>query len=441
MNPLHTTNDPSENDVPFCRRMSVIDPTAYLLGIERTRSDMRQLGGLLCILGIGAAHSALALTAVLVDGMGGEMQIDGLKLPALIATLIQVGLGMAAMAVGFFTLVVTPISKTAHKVAKILLLVVNLGPIPFVITVVRIAQGASEPPEDNAFIPPELNPTQTHIRFVVAMGLLGLVSVCASLIGGLTVVGLNLSAYLGGQAVDKHQGYYVLRFAYYSILQFIGGFSQLALGVFLAAKYGWGPYDYPVHVTVYTVFFPFLTIIVGAVQVLWGIYGWCRAVGWVKIRSKDDNRFMIATLVCWVVTMVLQIIVQPAYGSGMAYLTESQTYAAVYLGNFVMPAWLDYMVRVTPSRIDPSYFSLPEDTKCKEDLLCRIFKMTEDKAADEMPRCSRVSIDCTDRSISVDLEQKTDSPKGFGNVCVIHFRAFVSRVKQMWITDTIRRSG
>lgn len=388
-------------ELVFCRRMSSADPTKYLLGIERNRSEMRQLGGLLVILGIGAANSALALTAAIVEGSSGTMQIDGFKLPALIATLIQVAMGMVAMVVGFITLVATPISKMSHRVAKILLVVVNLGPISFVVTVIRIAMGANEPPEENDFIPYILNPTQTHIRFVVAMGILGLVSVCASLIGGLTVVGLNLNSFLGGHIVDKHRGYYVVRFGYYSILGFIGGFSQLALGTFLGAKYGWGPYDEPVHVAVYTVFFPSMTIVVGAAQTMYGIYGWCRAAGWLKMGSKLDNKFMVATLIAWIITMALQVIVQPSYGGGVMYLAEGATYAAVYLGNFVMPAWLDYMVRVTPSRVDRSYYSLPEETKCKEDFLCRVFKVTEGTIPSRSERSSRISIECTSRSNSL----------------------------------------
>jgi hypothetical protein len=106
----------AHKELIFCRRMSTADPPKYLLGIERNRSEMRQLGGLLVILGIGAANSALALTAAIVEGGCGTMQIDGVKLPALIATLIQVAMGMIAMAVGFITLVATPISKVAHRV-------------------------------------------------------------------------------------------------------------------------------------------------------------------------------------------------------------------------------------------------------------------------------------------------------------------------------------
>lgn len=390
----------------FCQRMKAVNPTAYELGIERSRSNMRQIGGLLCILGIGAAHSALAMTAMIIDGGIGKSQIEGFKLPVLVSTLIQVMFGMYATVVGFSTLVATPISDTAHTLARILVVVVNLGPIAFILVLIRLVEGAMDRPEYYNFIPDVLSPTQPQIYFVVAMGIVGMVSVRLSLTGGLTCLALSLNAHLGGQAVDMYRGRFVTRLAYFSLLQVIGGFSQFALGIFLAASYGWGPYNQAVHVLIYTVFFPSLAIIVGAFQILWGFYGFARAVGWVKIRSINDNRFMLATLVTWLVTMILQVMVQPAYGGGMAFLAESPAYAAVYIPSFVMPVWLEYMLRVSPDRIDPSYYSLPESTTCKQDLFCWIFGITEGEPhSDEI---STGSLARTASSASLDIEQQHD---------------------------------
>jgi hypothetical protein len=390
----------------FCQRIKAVDPTAYELGIERSRSDMMQIGGLLCILGIGAVHSALAMTSIIIDGGIGLSQINGFKLPVLVSTLIQVMFGMYATLVGFSTLVATPISDIAHTMARILAVVVNLGPIAFILVLIRLVEGAMEGPAYYQFIPDVLSPTQLQVYFVVAMGIVGMVSVRLSLTGGLTCLALGLNAHLGGQGVDMYRRRFVIRLAYFSLLQVIGGFSQFALGVFLAASYGWGPYSQAVHVLIYTVFFPSLAIFVGASQILWGMYGFARAVGWVKIRSRDDNRFMLATLVTWLVTMILQVIVQPAYGGGMAFLAEIPAYAAVYIPSFVMPAWLEYMLRVSPDRIDPSYYSLPENRRCKQDLLCWIFGITE--AQLPIDETSTGSLARTDSSASLDLEQQSD---------------------------------
>jgi hypothetical protein len=375
-------NESQETEQPTITASSATNPSArdklfMALGIERRKSDMRQLGALLVILGMGAAYSALAFLSILVDGMTGVRHVEEFRLPALVATVVQTSIGMTAMVIGFVTLIATPLTKRAHVWAKILVAVVNIGPVSFIITVVKLIQGASQPPEENDFIPLILSPTQTDIRFAVAMGILALVSVCATLIGGLTVVGLSLCAYLGGQQVDKHQGYYIVRFAYYNLLVFIGGISQLMLGMYLWVRFGCGPYEEPVHVTTYTIFFPWMTCFVGAAQTSMGIYGWSRALRWSNTRDKDDHRFMYTTLSTWIVTMIFQIIVQPSYGDGTSYDAEGATYAAVYIGFFVMPAWLDHMVRHTPPRIDPSHFALPPCTQCKEDAFCKLFGLTE----------------------------------------------------------------
>ena len=356
---------------------AVHDSIALQLGMERMKSDMRQLGALLAILGIGASFSALSLTAILVEGMTGAQQLDDFRLPVLVATIIQTALGMAAITVGLVMLLANPMTKRAHLWAKILVFIVNLGPIALVITVVKLVMGAREPPESSNFIPPAMNPTVSDIHMTVAMGILALVSVCTALIGGLTIVGLSLCAYLGGQPVDKHKGYYIIRYAFYNLLVFMGGISQLSLGVYLWIRFGGGPYYEAIHVTTYTVFFPGLSCLVGAFQTFMGIYGWSRALGWIRIHGKSDCRFLYVTWITWIVTMLFQVIVQPSYGRGDSYDAEGATYAAVYIGFFIMPAWLDHVVRNTSSRIDPAEFGLPPCTKCKEDPLCRIFGLTE----------------------------------------------------------------
>ena len=237
--------------------------------------------------------------------------------------------------------------------------------------------GAREPPESTHFIPPAMNPTASDIHITVAMGILALIAVCTALIGGLTIVGLSLCAYLGGQLVDKHKGYYIIRYAFYNLMVFMGGISQLLLGAYLWIRFGGGPYDEAIHVTTYTVFFPGLSCLVGAFQSFMGIYGWSRALGWIKMHGRSDCRFMYVVWTTWIVTMLFQVIVQPSYGRGDSYDAEGTTYAAVYIGFFLMPAWLDHVVRNTPSRINPAHFGLPSCTKCKEDPLCRIFGLTE----------------------------------------------------------------
>jgi hypothetical protein len=64
----------------------------------------------------------------------------------------------------------------------------------------------------------------------------------------------------------------------------------------------------------------------------------------------------------------LQFIFQPAYSDGDVYNAEASTVACVYLGFFLMPAFLDYLVRTTPVQPRPEYYGLAKDAYYKEDL-------------------------------------------------------------------------
>ena len=312
---------------------------------------------------------------MLIDGMQGKAQVAGFKLPGLVATIIQTLLGMASMLIGFVHMTVAPMGSKPRLVGRILVGIVNLGPISFVITILRIIQSSTEPIETNPFIPVRLNPSQSDITFVIIQGILSLLSVCGTLIGGLTVVSLSLCAFLGGQPMEKHRSYWQLRLAYYSLLVAIGGLAQLLLGVYLGLRFGWGPYEEAVHVAVFTVFFPCLSIMVGLVQTLFGFYGW-----FVALQSQTSEKnwsFFYAALLNWIVTMTIQVMVQPSYGSGNSFDAEGATYGAVYLGYFIMPPWLEYMRRTTPFEINPEDYGLPKDTESKPDALCRVFRIPQ----------------------------------------------------------------
>ena len=353
----------------------LLELSSKSLGKLHSKSMLRQLGGLMFVLGIGSAFSTMALIATIVDGMAGEEQIEGFLLPIFVGNLLQLGCGLTSMACGFVALVFAPFpSQKFHKFVKFTTAIVNLGPIAVVITLLRICQGASDPPEFNQFIPYEMNPTQSDIRFCAAMGALVLISVCCSLIGGLTVLGLHMCAIMGGQPHSRHKAYHRIRLVYYCLLVLVGGFSQTLLGIYLWIQFGFGPYPDPVHVPTYTVHFPLVSILVGVVQLAMGFFGiFYKPKG--KYNQKDDNRFLHVITLTWIVTTILQVVFQPSYGDNVEYNAEPATVAAVYLGFFTMPAFLDYLVRNTPIQPNPEYYGLSPNKCYKEDFLTKIFKM------------------------------------------------------------------
>lgn len=317
----------------------------YVLGMERRKSALRTLGSLLLILGSGAAHSALALTAVVIEGMGGRDQVEGFNLPILVGSILQCSCGMASMVIGLCTTLCPSLSKKSHLFAKLLLLLGNLAPITIIFSIIRVMMGARQDPSAGSFIPAAMDPTRNDVYFIAFCGIIALIAVCVTLLGGINLLSSNLCAFIGDQCMTRNRLFYMLRYAYFCFLVTLGGWSQLLLGVYCWTRFGSGPYADAVHVTVYTIFLPQLTCIVGLVQTVVGFFGLLRVVGWSRIGGAEDHRFEFASLVSWLLTMLFQIVVQPSYARGNAYDAEGATFASVYLGFFIIRVWLDYCVR------------------------------------------------------------------------------------------------
>lgn len=296
----------------------------FVIGMQRRKAEMKIIGGLLLILGSGAAHSALALCAVVIEGMTGRDQVMGFKLPVLVGSFLQCCTGMVSMIVGLCNLLSAPVSKKAHVVAKVLLLLGNLAPITIIFSIVRIISGTRQDPSAGVFVPSNLQPTRGDNHFIAFNGIVGLIAVCVTLLGGINLLSSNLCAFIGDQGTSRNRLFYKIRYGYHSILVTLGGWSQLVLGLFCWARYGGGPYSDAVHVTVYTIFYPQLSCVVGIVQTFVGLFGLLRVVGLCHVGGTDDHRFEVASLVSWFVTMVFQIVVQPSYASGDAYDAEGR---------------------------------------------------------------------------------------------------------------------
>jgi len=352
-----------------------LDEYRKLLGWERQNSELRQLGGLMLILGAGAAFSTFSLVSTLIEGMSGSMQVKGYNLPLLVGNFLQMVCGVTSMASGMLCLLAPPRTALFHKWAKWTVVIINLGPISFIITLIRLIQGADDPPELNQFIPISLNPNQADIRWCVAMGVLALISVCATLIGGLTVLGLHVCAILAYQPHGRHKAYHVTRLAYYSLLVLLGGISQTLLGMHLWQRFGFGPYEEPVHVAVYTIHFPCVSVVVGITQMFFGASGFFRATGRIRSDGSSGKSFLVVACLTWIISTFLQFVFQPAYDDELTYNAEGPTVACVYLGFFIMPVYLEYLVRVTPAKPRPEYYGLAPDAYYKEDLLLNLLGM------------------------------------------------------------------
>ena len=79
-----------------------------LIGRLWFQNDTRQLGAVLLVLGMGTTFSTFVLVAYIVEGRTGSNQIQGFRLPVLMANLLQVLSGMVAMVTGVICMFVAP---------------------------------------------------------------------------------------------------------------------------------------------------------------------------------------------------------------------------------------------------------------------------------------------------------------------------------------------
>jgi hypothetical protein len=356
-----------------------------LVGRLRLQNETRQLGAVLLVLGIGTTFSTFALLSYLLEGQAGKSQIQGFKLPVLVANLLQVISGMVAMVTGMICILQAPLdSPFFHKWSQWMVVIVNLGPISLIITIVQLAMkrhligdDESSSMDELDFFPEDWETTSRDVHVAIAMGILSLISVCATLIGGLTVTGLHLCALQAKQPHARSKRYHSLRYGYYNIQVVVGGMSYLVLGVYLWSRFGLGPYYEAVHVAVYTIHFPLVAVLVGSMQTGMGVYGFLRAIGKCRmgtIDKSDDYSFLYLTCATWIVTTCLQFLLEPAYGAGESGQAKGATIGCVYLGFFIMPAYLDHLVRTTPYVVHPQDYGLSADADAgRPDLLVKWF--------------------------------------------------------------------
>jgi hypothetical protein len=129
------------------------------------------------------------------------------------------------------------------------------------------------------FIPAAYDPSEGDVRFVGAMGMLGILGYGAGFLGSLAFIQFALYQYQSGNAQSRPGSYYRGRLSFYCFELFLVGLSQFLLGIYTISSFGKDPLDFPVGVAMYTVYFPEISIFCGLLQILVSIFGFCRSLG------------------------------------------------------------------------------------------------------------------------------------------------------------------
>jgi len=122
-------------------------------------------------------------------------------------------------------------------------------------------------------------------------------------------------------------------------------------------NFGNGPVNPPVGVAMFTVTFPEISVFVGLVYVLNGLYGLARAFGLIP-AGPEDHSFQMGIAFQYFCTLVLMILVQVAYLEGGALAPAAPSRACLTLGAHVLPAFLDFKMRSTPDVLPDDYYGL-----------------------------------------------------------------------------------
>ena len=134
----------------------------------------------------------------------------------------------------------------------------------------------------------------------------------------------------------------------------IAGLVQFLLGTYIRARFERRVLEEgPIGVAFLLVSYPGISIFIGLVQMINGLWGIARARGYFTAKYV----YQISLGFQWLLVLILQDVSQIAYlpAGGMAPLAPSL--AAFSLGLSMMPAFLDHKMSTLPARFPPEYYS------------------------------------------------------------------------------------
>jgi hypothetical protein len=174
-------------------------------------------------------------------------------------------------------------------------------------------------------------------------------------VGSLSFMAFGLHSLNAGRYEARPGGYFKGRLAFYSIMLTIGGAVQLAVGAYCEAEFGKGPLkNGAISAAFIVVNFPVVAILVGAIQVLHGLWGIARSFG--LHSGPSDNIYQLSIAGQWIIVLVFQDIMQIAYFDDVKMTAMAAGIAAMSFGINMMPAFLDYKMRTVPEEIPPGYY-------------------------------------------------------------------------------------
>jgi len=321
-------------------------PTAY-----RFQSDVRQIGGLLMLTSFCCLVMPLANISKAFEPTGPATR-DPSTIPfwGMVAGISVFIIGTTGVLAGFLATV----HDYSHKYLNyFLMVIIQTAWIGYITDMVAVSMAAGLDASENKFIPLDYNPTNSDVRFVGAMGVLGIMVYGFSFVGSMAFLVWSLHSYTTNNFADRSGSYFRSRLTTYSLALTIAGLVQFLLGCVCKARFDVTDKSQPVMVAFLMVTFPEISIFVGLLQLLNGLWGVARSFG---VGVGKTVNFQISLAFQWIAVLVLQDLVQVSRLPGDAGIPLTPFLAVFSLGLTLMPAYLDHKANTLPTTMPDDYY-------------------------------------------------------------------------------------
>jgi len=325
------------------------------------QSDMRQVGGVLMLLSFAALINPLA-GIVSAFGPNGPFYSESGPFytdPSSNEVWILVGNFCVFIwgTIGVLTGYMACVHDWSHKWLNIFMMyAIQTAWIGYIAGMSAAGQGGRLSARDNVFIPLSYLPNDTDVRFVGAMGILGIMAYGFAFAGSVAFMVWLLHAYTVGSPETRSGDYFKGRMIFYCGVLAWAGFIMFILGCWCRARFGKNELLVPVSVAMWTVSRTGIFIFTGMVQMFNGFWGLFRVYG---LFETKPNFYQYSLAFQWLLVLCFQDIMSLALVTPfMAH--HAPSLAAFSLGLSLMPAFLDHKRTSLPATFPADYYGVPD---------------------------------------------------------------------------------
>lgn len=318
----------------------------------RFQSDGRQFGGLLMLLSFAALINSLS-GIIAAYGPNGAVVDDANTTEWWI--LFSYFCQFIWATTGAFAGYMACVHDYSNKWLNIFLMfAIQLVWIGYITMMVEAGQGGKSDVLTNPFIPLVYQPTEADVRFVGAMGILGVITYGLGFAGSIAFMVWGLHAYTTGEPESHGGDYYKGRMFLYSSFLAFAGLIQFILGCAVRGRFGDSLFRAgPIICVFWVVTYPGIHIFIGIIQMFNGIWGVARAFNMCDFGMSHLFQWSLAFQ--WIMVLIFQDLVTFAYWG--AFLSVfGPTLATFSLGLNLMPAYLDHKHHVLPESLPNDYY-------------------------------------------------------------------------------------